>query len=613
MTKQMVASIPKEERHALVASMQLLLWAFDWQVVFSIPVSDAMQQDLRALTPAWLTDLFQATAPAAAAEEGAKKLLAPSHVKRQALLLAQGHETLPRLLHMYEWVVTHEERSADFRIFGLSVFLGNVLLRRRELPEKDACRIISYVGSSADVTLLLQCGVANRNMRASVANIFSQMNGPSAYTALKELWWKTPDKFRELQESRGDILSGVASANWKDALEKTEYAQAVGDGSWRKQLAETIRLLSDAGKHELSLQYIWEYHTGSGTDNLSVAASLSQTARHTGKWWLALDVLNLIASARIPQSTADAALLDEAQTHSMLMLKQYGRWREALALYASLEGEVPDRAFKTLCSLVNAIPPSAPWLQALAALQRDSRGIPAEVLRTVRLVKGVDRDASSLRASKYVWEGLSRGGDVSGLLSAKPERCVKYYDMCLLKALTVDTGADDSSVLAHLMETPSKWLEDRDFVELLFQQFRAKGWLPALHSMLRQHPSSQAAIEYDRLTLMMLRARTKQPMLFTDIRVAKHALLCCHQNTLEFLFKMKQLPTGVKDSRTHLSNLLGIERKWISVVSQDGVLRVKRDVAMSSVPAKTILYADHGLVVCEKPAGEAVRGLAVLR
>lgn len=619
-SKEYVRRLSKEQRHDVVAGVGLLLWAVDWLHHFAEKPCrpDSRQLDeLRATVPSWMPFLFLTPSELQALPVSAAMApqSPPSLLRVRGEQLATSRD-LPGLHQLYSYVVEQRERtSRDFAVFSLSPRLGELLLRVAAPGDRVWKTVVDGVGSSLHPRLLAEYGRHPRGYRHAV-RVLTTLTGPSAYEALKHVLFNRPmSELAEVQEEHGDVLTGSRQTTWATALAATSDALAIGDSSWRATLPETLRLLSDAGKHRDFYQLLPEYSAAGGEDNLRVAAALGQTVRRTGKWWQALDVLDLVANARVPQEVMEESFLHSACTDTLCALRNARRWREALELFRALKPVMPAAGQHVLCSVVAEMPPSAPWEAALAYVADNcpADGVCETVTAQVSWARGVapvprahgdQKRAVRLLAENGHWRPLvdfTRSGVGGKLLETWK---------ALLHAVEMADGDDVQAF--PFDELPHFLLEDVDVLKQAYHVALHRGWLSSL--LVKLTATSTPLCQQYRVLVQFALTETllvsEVPSL-TDSFVVHSLTAFLTARSFRIAVPVPSPPLsspGVMMSADRIASALRIPHACVGKVKKTEF--ILRPLPRLSVPPRYVLHATDQFVVGFKAPGASAQSTA---
>jgi hypothetical protein len=367
--KSTIASADKSKRSGPAHAVEMLAWSLDWlyggaAAAAKEGAAAAMLAQLRPLFPQWLLFLFEPFDPAAAAaSSSAFSLLSPRWlwVMAQRAGDAGDHEGVERLLRHTQ---RKEMATPCYCVFQLSTRVADILVRCFPHSPSSAAAVTAY-GSALHRDALRHFGSTKEGF-SKILHVLTTMSGAEPYFAWRSLLrHQSAEVAATTQEAGGDVLTGNPQLNWATALRFTLHEVEIGNPHWRMYLPETLRLLSDAGKSRPFWNLLQEYNAKDGATNLSVAASLAQMMHRTGKWWHAMEVVDLVAVAPPPRSTVEESFLGSACTDTLRVLLHCRRWQEALEVLTLMGEVVPTHEATVVSQLLTTLPSGAPWASAL--------------------------------------------------------------------------------------------------------------------------------------------------------------------------------------------------------------------------------------------------------
>lgn len=408
----------------LLHAAEVLWWTVDWLFHEGVVSSEgSVISALRRLLPPSLAAVLlrEEEVSVTARLHGNHRVLqalSPWHVYHYLSKSPQEH-TQQTLVLLLQAMQREEERRLPFRMFHLAAMAGSCLLR---LSPQHAIQadVLEAMGSTLDPSAIAASGNTRQGYTAAVA-LLSQMSGPLTYEALRSVTWHQPvDVRRQIQEDHGDVLSLNGPRDWKAALLALTASLQTDMTQWRSNLPNTLRLLSDAGRHseffELVAQYDPQHRPA---DNVTVAAALGHTMRCTGSWWYALEVLDLIASSPPPQNITDDVMLRDACLQVTHTLRTSRQWSACLSFFKALRPVMPPQAHRWMLSVIVDMPSAAPWAEALAMLSGQSKAsnLPEQFKAALRCVHCEDYFPSDSHSRRYVIRSLIHHGKWEYLLS----------------------------------------------------------------------------------------------------------------------------------------------------------------------------------------------------
>lgn len=591
----------KEERIALTGSIEVLVWSYDWSDRFGgSPLPSSLKSTVVHLAPQWMGHLFD---DGAMAERVSLSPLTPAQ-QLVAGRAAAGGGDYAKLKSLYGEALRRERRIPDSVIFNLTAVLGNLLLSlSHSSADGTASTVVQYVGTSLSPDNLIRMGNTLRGGKEAV-NILTRMSGAGAYGALRSvLFHKTVAERTNLQEQFGDILTGCSTSNWQTALSAVMQKQSLGDNSWRRALPDTLRLLSDAGRHKEFFQLLTEYDPNESKSSLCVASALAQALRTTGDPDHYTDVVELIASSQIPKSDADDMFLKDACLQTMYLLRNSKRWEESIALYATLRMAMPPQAGRLLSSMLCEMPESSPWMSALQMLQENDHVAP-EFLASLQCVRCGKPIPSHPQQRKHAIRALCSAGMWQPILEdvCTPDPSPDNW-VAVLQAMERSSVAVSALVLQRI---PPNVLFDKQVLMRLLLASLSNGWVDELSGMISGTESSLASdIKY---LVHFLRTGTIQPG--TQVRDS-YIGHCYTSFASSSGFQVPILPAASAATCTRrVAQHYRVPEKCVTASKGEPGTFVLRPFPAHVVDLSQVLYTSDDLVVAMKPLGAAIQSIA---
>lgn len=622
LVRSVTSTAEKANRQRLARAAEVLTWSLDEAYGAACLPSTTCIDTFRRDCPQWLTHLFED--PNGVTDLSClptDRCLTPPRLLLRAAEAAAAGRQLNILWEIYNVVKTRECQQPEYLIFGLSAEVAALIVRAA--PQHPGTRgVVAYVGSSLDPEALALL-VETKHSWQMALRVLSSMGGSAAYFAMRSIvLHRPPGDAQNLQESVGDLLTCNAQSTWRTALARSMAACASLETNWRASLPETLRLLSDAGKGRLFMTLLPEYDIVNAQDNLSVAASFSRVLRVSGKWWHALEVLDLIANAKPPQDEMSERFLEEACADTISTLQEAKRWRDALDTFKLLQPAMPRRGCPLLCSLLKCMPSSTPWIEALVYAER-TYSIPAEVKTALTLLHDPTAPATlkGPEIAPLVPQLISHGRWQILLAYAQEHPKMAAHWVAYLRSL--DRAADDVSLVAHevLSKLPELALSDRAVLPVLFQVCMQNGWLGNFLDLLMRRIGAATlepvVAQYQSLAQYIInRQLPPTGMVYQEPYVVHQFALLIAAKSLHITVSV---PPNVANSKDSLSTYLRVPSSSIKPgrASKDHSTQfVVRGPRACPIPPEYCLFrGSSGVVVGYKAPGaplySVARGLLV--
>lgn len=594
--KATIAAAEKSQRAGLAHAVEILAWSLD-SLYGGVVDGEAAEtlHSVRPLLPQWLLFLFEPFSNAAAEQSSASFALLPPRWLRAMAARAgvEGdHSTLEKLLRHAQRV---EATSPTYRLFQLSTYVAGVLVST--FPRHPAApHAVEAYGTALPRDALHHYGSTREGFGAAV-KVLSAMAGPEPYFVLRELMQQqSPEAAAATQEASGDVLTGTPQLNWSAALRFMTREVAEANPEWRSYLPATLRLLSDAGRTRQFFALLAEYNPADATMNVSVAASLAQAMCRSGRWWHAMEVVDLIAAAPPPRSPTEEGMLAAACADTLRALQLNRRWREALDVLTMVGDVVPKHETAVVSQLLTSLPSEAPWEASLLLAEEKGfsvlntgavlrvlhgRGVSEQLLQLSRPQRRV---AVPLLAQQGRWQPLfelaqqqESAGDLSVWLSL-----LHSLECC------ADEVAEASGKLM-VSSLPPALAEDARTFRVVTQLCLQRGWKGVLDAYLASTAASSSRVtaslskEYRYLAdYVYTGARPPLTFVFTDTYVIHRFVSAVAARQLSVL---ATLPDAAAVSKKAASAYLRVPYENL------GTPQKRRDASSSSSAPSVKVYA----------------------
>lgn len=589
--KSVIAGADKSKRSGPAHAVELLAWSLDWCYgdTFNGEHERDAAEALRSLLPQWLLFLFEPFDSAAAQQSTSSfALLSPRWLCEMARRAgdAGDHAHVERLLR---YAQRKEATTPSYRIFQLSTRMVDVLVRRfPHLPA--ATQAVATYGTALHSDALRRFGMTKGGFEAALA-VLRTMAGAEPYFVLRTLMrHHSVETAAAVQETVGDVLTGNPQLNWRTALHFTMHEVETANPNWRVYLPETLRLLSDGGQMRHFWSLLQEYNAADGASNVSVAASLAQAMSRSGRWWHAMEVMDLLASAPPPRNLAEESFLNAACTDTLRALLQSRRWQEALEVLELVGDAVPAHEVGVVSQLLMSLPAEAPWRSALQLAEQKGFAVhnAAAVLRVLHdgSASPLQLTAPQQRVAVPVFVQHGRWAFTRALVEQRPGDVRLWRG--LLQALERCSDVVDEAAGAFLLSSvPASLADDPCTFCAVVQLFLQHGWYGLLATHLRAvaasaPPSLSSLCKEYQLLLAYLQDATRPPLthVFTDSYVIHQFIACV---AAQHLAVVAQLPGEAAMSKQQVSVYLRVPHDNLGVLRHRG----SSGVAASSVKVYT--------------------------
>lgn len=621
---RVVGVAEKPERSAVAGAVEVLAWSLDCLYALSSTAGERVALlALKPKLPQWLQPSLFESRDAAAATGSTPTQPLERLPPRRLLEVAERAErdgdaaTLDRLLRCAE---AHEERCRGYVIFRLPARIAELLVRRFPHHPSTAAAVAT-LGTALPCAALQPYGATRDGFEEAVA-VLIRMAGPEPYFALQAiLRHQPPAAAAAVQERYGDVLTGQRTLNWSTALAFTMRQVAAADPHWRAYVPETLRLLSDAGHTRQLWRLLPEYNAAEATANIPVAASVGRAVRQSGRWWHALEVLDLLAGAPAPRSDTEERLAAAACADTLTALLQAQQWQEALRMFDAVGAALlPPTESAVVARLLTALPSAAPWSYALATA--DARGLaPPLTKATLRCLHTAGTSpldflptAPQQRAAAVAFAQHGRWDLVHALVRHRPTDV--WLWRLLVQALERCCEVVDAATAARLVPAPlpPPCLDDEALLGSVAHLCLQRGWFELLTTHLSTLPGSGRAseatplsrlrLEYEHLLAFAQTGRGPPVgFVFTDSYVIHHFVSCVARRRVSVL---AGLPATHAGSKRRASAFLRVPQENLSLPRSSG----KRDGGSGAATVRVVsaAAAPHRLEHC---VGVAAGGLLV--
>ncbi|KPA80701.1 putative mitochondrial hypothetical protein [Leptomonas pyrrhocoris] len=494
--KHTIASTEKSKRSGPAHAVEVLAWSLDWLYGNTTDGATEGLQRLRPLFPPWLPFLFEPYDPSAAKEAFSSSLtsLSPRWLDEMARRAGDegDHPSVEKVLRQAQ---RRESTTPLYRLFQLSALVAGTFVRCfPHLPVST--QAVETYGTALHCDALRRFGTTKDGLDKAVG-LLTSMSGAEPYFELRHVMrQQSAETAATTQETAGDVLTGNPQLNWSTALAFTMHEAESGNPHWRRYLPETLRLLSDAGKAAPFWKLLQEYNAGDGAANLSVAASLAQMTQRSGKWWHAMEVLDLVAGAPPPRTATEVSLLVSACTDALRAPLHSKRWQEALEVFALVGDAVPARETAVVSQLLMSLPAGAPWESTLQLAKAKGFAVhDTEVLLRVLHDSGVSQQQLSHPQQRVLASVAAQRGrwDVMRTLVEHNPGDAPMWRR-LLQALECCADAVDDAAGSFLLSTlPATLSLDARVFCAVAQLCLQHGWHRTLASYLRTADPSSAS------------------------------------------------------------------------------------------------------------------------
>lgn len=586
----------------MVLALELLMWSLDWifQKGFSnFPGSDAYL----------LKNLLDSI---------------PKHLKRFPLCSSLGDKDFERFREVSPWALhqkivdketTHsslweifslarkwEKDNEDMVIFGLAQAAGVELLQNHFRSGKLSSTVLDYLGTSLRADLIAKCGKSEGAYQRA-ATLLSQMSGSEAYQAMRKLLFhRTAQEQREMQERYGDLLfpGSIIGSNWQEALSFLQQNLGSLNPSWRHHMSDVLRLLSDAGKCSLYYKLLSDYQMEGGEQhNLSVASSLAQVIRRSGKWWHANSVVELIANSAIPQSDVEEGFLSDACLQVMHAFRTARRWKDALSFFTSLHTVMPAQGHRWMCSVLTELPPEAPWEEALSLVQSKVE-VPIRYIECLQAVHASGLLPTESRSRRHTIRSLVHHGNWRRLLEA-----MKIYPDDISCSVILQAARQSPHVVPHdfFNHFPDTVFINEEVAHLGFIVAQENGLIAQFLSAIHRHNSSSSdwAKVGECCILGRVPSGAERLQLSCPGAIRKMMeMVCADRFSIDY---------STTSSQSTIAELCGVPLTCVKKHRKGNVVSLK-SVNPASVGPELVLYADDNILLLHKPYGVDTLSLA---
>ncbi|KAG5473922.1 hypothetical protein LSCM1_04558 [Leishmania martiniquensis] len=618
--KRIITAADKSRRIPIAQALELLAWSLDWLHHQSGTPERKALTALKPKLPRWLPFLFDEY-DAAAVKPSSKTLalLSPRWLLKMAAH-AESNNDVGALVRLLRDALRKEDRYRGYAVFQLSSRVADLLVRR--FPHHpSAAHAVSLHGTALQCSSLQAYGTTQEGFHKTL-DVLTCMSGAQPYFATQALLrHHPPETAAKTQEQHGDLLTGNPGLNWRTALTFTMQQVGAANPHWRVYLPETLRLLSDAGKSKLFWSLLQEYDAADATANISIAASLGRAMQRSGRWWHAMEVLDLLCSAPPPKNTTEDQLMTAACTDTLEVLLKAKRWQEALRVFLLVRDVIPPTESALVFRLLTSIPASAPWEIALAASAEKRLASPTVRALLLCLHAGVSVDLlppfhyqQKVAASIFALHG--RWDLVRTVVERHPSDVSLWR--FLVQAMEHCPDAVDDPTAAAIFPVPllhGQW-KDLSFVNAFAHLCVQRGWLSLLASHLSSLPPedspatpvSRLRVEYEHL-LRFYQLNTPPPanFVFGDSYVVHQYMSCVTSRRVSVVAR---LPAESASSKEQASAYLRVPYENLSEPHReaDGTVTVRATSAPSAAYLKDhcIFSSSCGLVVGYKVPASAL-------
>ncbi|KAK7200224.1 hypothetical protein NESM_000073900 [Novymonas esmeraldas] len=622
-----IAGADKAQRAPMARAMEVVAWSLDWLHHHHHHHGDSRSGEtlaaLRPRLPQWLPHLFAAFDAAVAAGSTSPSSLAvlpPRWVLAMAEHAAEDGDVaaLERLLHH---AMGREERCRANALFQLSARVADLLVRR--FPRHpSAAHAVATFGTALECASLQPFGTTQEGFEAALA-VLTHMSGPQPYAALQALLRHHPaETAAAVQERHGDVLTGSPGLSWRTALAAATQRIAAADPHWRECLPETLRLLSDAGTLTPFWRLLAEYNPADCGAPLSIAASLSRAMQRSGRWWHAVEVLDLLASAAAPRDATEDLQTSTACAETMRALLQARRWEDALHMFQLVGTVLPRSEAPVVSRLLTAMPAGAPWQVALAS--SENAGLVSATTRQTLLCLHADAPVSRLsreqlrKAAAATFAAHGRWDLVRAAVALHPTEVPLWRALVQALGRCADVVDDAVATATFAVPLPPGCWEDSSFVDAFARLCVQRGWLSLLSAHLTAVLASSRApaaplrrlcSEYEHLVCFL---RTGRPppadVVLHESYVVHHFVACVTRKRVSVVARL----AGARaTSKRHASAILRVPYESLGALRSGGdgstTVRVTASPAVAAYPVEHCVFSaagGHLLVGYKVPAAE---------
>ncbi|KAG5499423.1 hypothetical protein JKF63_07986 [Porcisia hertigi] len=565
--KRVISGSDKSRRAPIAHAMEVLAWSLDWLHHHSdISVKKALCA-LKTKLPRWLPLLFEEFNVATAESSSQSLAFLPPRWLLAMATHAESDRDVATLERLLRHALTKEQRYHGYTVFQLSSRVADILVRC--FPDHpSAGRAVTVLGTALHCSSLSAYG-KTRDGFATTVGVLAWMSGVQPYVAMRTLLrHHSADTAAKTQEQHGDLLTGNPHLNWRTALSFTMQQVEAANPHWRVYLPETLRLLSDAGKSKQFWSFLQEYNASDATANISVAASLSHVMQRSGRWWHAMEVLDLLASAHPPRDTIEDQLMTMACTDTLHVLLQAKRWQEALRVFLLLRDAFPPTASSLVSRLLTSMPTLAPWDTALAAASQ--RRLACDTTQII--LRCVHAGASAALLTHYHQQRLAvpifaqhgRWDLVRTIVEQRPTEVIFWHALVQAIVNCADVVDEPTATTAFPVPLPQSCVRDMAFVSSFARLCLQRGWLsllslhllspPASSQDTTTTPMSRLRVEYEHL-LRFIQSNCRPPpdFVFTDSYVVHQLMSCVTNRRISVVVKLASAVASTKrQASTHL-------------------------------------------------------------
>ncbi|GET90567.1 hypothetical protein, conserved [Leishmania tarentolae] len=622
--KRVIAAADKSVRGPMAHAMEVLAWSLDWLHHHSGRSEKDALQSLKPKLPQWLPLLFDEFDAGIAKSMSRSLELVPPRWLLMMATHAERNNDAATLEQILRHALRREERGQGYALFQLSSRVAGIFVSRfPHLP--SAAHAVSALGTALQCSSLIPYGKTREGFSKAMG-VLTRMSGAQPYFATQELLRShSAETAAKIQEEYGDRLTGNADLNWSTALTFTMQRVESADPHWRVYLPETLRLLSDAGKSRQFWNLLQEYNAAEATANISVAASLSRAMELSGRWWHAIEVLDLLAGALPPRDATEDQLMSNACADTLRVLLRAKRWQEALRVFLLVGDVLPPTKSAVVSRLLTLMPMSAPWTTALGVAEE--KGLASETTRIILrcLHAGASADLlSHYHQQKTAAPIFAQHGrwDLLRTLAQQRPTDVSLW-RALVQSMEHCTDVVDERTAATVFPVPlpqCHW-HDMPFANAFAHLCVQRGWLSLLSAHLSGLPLSQVSpatpvssfrVEYEHL-LRFLQSNDLPPaqLAFTDSYVVHQFMSCVTSRRVSVVTK---LPAAAAITKRQASKHLRVPYENLSVprLEDDGTATVRVTSAPATAVGKEhcIFSSPSGFVVGYKVPASALYGSA---
>ncbi|CAC9510668.1 conserved hypothetical protein [Leishmania infantum JPCM5] len=618
--KHVIAAADKSRRAPMAHAMEVLAWSLDWLHHDSGTSDREALKALKTKLPRWLPFLFDEFDAAAAKPSSQSLALLPPRWLLTMATHAESDSDAATLERLLRHALGREEQYHGYAVFQLSSRVASLLVRR--FPHHpSAAHAVAALGTALQCSSLIPYGTTQEGFDKALG-VLTRMSGAQPYFAMQELLRShSAEMAAKIQEQHGDRLTGNADLNWSTALTFTMRQVEAADPHWRVYLPETLRLLSDAGKSKQFWSLLQEYNAADASANISVAASLSRAMQLSGRWWHAVEVLDLLAGALPPRDTTEEQLMTTACAETLRVLLQAKRWKEALRVFLLVGDALPPTESAVVSRLLTSMSMSAPWRAALAAAAE--KGLASDTTRII--LRCLHAGASAAFLSHYHQQKMAapifaqhgRWDLARTLVEQRPSDVSLWR--ALVQAMEHCADAVDEPTAATVFRVPlpqGHW-DDMPFVNAFARLCVQRGWLSLLSSHLscllapRVSPASPVSglrVEYEHL-LRFLQSNRLPPaqFAFTNSYVVHQFMSCVTSRRVSVVAK---LPAASASTKRQASTHLRVPYENLSAprLEGDGTATVRATSARATTCLKEhcVFSSASGLIVGYKVPASAL-------